>query len=139
MMIGSLLLKCIKPSCESNYYGLLEQIKSYISFIIHSSKQKMLSFPEWLKPIRRHSATSLISSSSMVTQPGTNKDLRYGIHPAFHHQNVTSYNNSSQIMNQFNLIESNSDMKSISNKHSKSPWGRVRICYNQFIIVLYFT
>ena len=117
----------------------LNKLNHIYAFKIHSSKQKMLSFPEWLKPIRRHSATSLISSSSMVTQPGTNKDLRYGIHPAFHHQNVTSYNNSSQIINQFNLIESNSDIKSISNKPSKSPWGRVRMCYNQFIIVLYFT
>ena len=92
----------------------------------------MLSFPEWLKPIRRHSATSLMSGSSLVAQSGTNKDLRYGVYPNFQSAAVTPYNSPSNDINQFNLVGSSSDIKSISNKPSKSAWGRVRRTHSNF-------
>ena len=90
----------------------------------------MLSFPEWLKPVRRHSATSLMSGLSTVAQSGTNNDIRYGIYPNFQSSAVTSYNNPSNNLNQFNLVGCRSDIKSISNKPSKSAWGRVRLIYS---------
>ena len=93
----------------------------------------MLSFPEWLKPIRRHSATSLISSSSMATQTGGNKDLRYGIYSTYQNPTLVPYSNPSNHLNQFSLIESSSDIKDISHKHSKSPWGRVRMILSDTI------
>ena len=61
----------------------------------------------------------------MATQTGGNKDLRYGIYSTYQNPTLVPYSNPSNPLNQFSLIESSSDMKDISHKHSKSPWGRV--------------
>jgi hypothetical protein len=104
----------------------------YTSF---SSKQKMLSFPEWLKPIRRHSATSILSSGSMATQKGgTNNDLRYGMYPPFQNDPMSTFKNLNNTLNEFKMIGSNHDNKCISHKPSKSAWGRVSVSFLQLFV-----
>ena len=99
-------------------------------YIFFSSKQKMLSFPEWLKPIRRHSATSIMSSGSMATQKGaTNSDLRYGMYPPFQNDPMSTIKSPNNTLKEFKIIGSNNDMKCISHKPSKSAWGRVSVSF----------
>ena len=69
----------------------------------------------------------------MATQTGGNKDLRYGIYSTYQNPTLVPYNNPSNHLNQFSLIESSSDIKDISHKHSKSPWGRVSIIFSNTI------
>ena len=105
-------------------------------YISYSSKQKLLSFPEWLKPIRRHSATSILSSASMATQNGgTNNDQRYGIYPTYQNDALSTFKSPNNTLKEFKMIGSNNEMKCISHKPSKSAWGRVSVSFLTSILL----
>ena len=91
----------------------------------------MLSFPEWLKPIRRHSATSILSSSSMACHTDANQERRYHVYPSSQDDEMITYNKASNRVNNFKTIENHDATKHLSSKPSKSAWGKVNIHIKQ--------
>ena len=85
----------------------------------------MLSFPEWLKPVRRHSATSILSSSSTTPQTDKYKDVSYRAYPNFSNDPLTTCHRPVKNLEDFGMIGPNNCIKNISNKPQKSAWGRV--------------
>ena len=95
-------------------------------FIFNSSNQKMLSFPGWLKPVRRHSATSIISGiSQMDLKVDTTQNQSHRVYPPFHADPKETFDYSKNKLKAFDMIGMNENIPGIPNKPSKSAWGRV--------------
>ena len=90
----------------------------------------MLSFPEWLKPIRRHSAISILSGSSMTCHTDANKERMDDalIRMRSQDDELITYNNTCNRMNSIKIMENHDALsKHLLSKPSKSAWGKVNI------------
>ena len=82
----------------------------------------MLSFPGWLKPVRRHSATSIISGiSQMELKADSSQYQSHRVYPPFHADTKEIFDYPKNKLTAFDMI----GMNEIPNKPSKSAWGRV--------------
>ena len=90
----------------------------------------MLSFPGWLKPIRRHSATSTISGiSQMELKADTSQKQSRRVYPQFHSDPKETFEYPQNKLTAFDMIGMNENIPGIPNKPSKSAWGRVSKCF----------
>ena len=95
--------------------------------IFNSSNQKMLSFPGWLKPVRRHSATSIISGTSqMELKADSSQNQSHRVYTPFHADTKDMFDYPKNKLTAFDMIGMNENIPGIPNKPSKSAWGRVR-------------
>ena len=96
-------------------------------YIFNSSNQKMLSFPGWLKPVRRHSATSIVSGiSQMDLKADTSQNQSHRVYSPFQANQKETFDRPETKLTAFDMIGMNENIPGIPNKPTKSAWGRVR-------------
>ena len=87
----------------------------------------MLSFPGWLKPVRRHSATSIISGiSQMDLKVDTSQNQSHRVYTPFQANQKETFDRPKNKLTAFDMIGMNENIPGIPNKPTKSAWGRVR-------------
>ena len=85
----------------------------------------MLSFPVWLNPIRRHSATSILSNTSMICHADSCREYQYTIHSRGRDKKRADYDAISRGQRNYEDNENHSSTKANKSKHSKTAWGKV--------------
>ena len=100
----------------------------------NSSNQKMLSFPGWLKPVRRHSATSIISGiSQMELKADSSQNQSHRVYPPFHADPKEIFDYPKNKLTALDMIGMHENIPGNPNKPSKSAWGRVRKIIQNFM------
>ena len=88
----------------------------------------MLSFPAWLNPIRRHSATSILSNTSMICNADSCREYQYTIRSRSRDTKTADFDAISRGERKFEDTENHYSIKSNKSTHSKTAWGKVITC-----------